>query len=384
MRSRTRQLIVAVFVGVVGVVVASVAPANAAAPAGGVLNVDQDRAEELIAVAAADQGTFGGVSLDEAQGTLTVRYANGRLAAARSTVGSVTALGARSSREGLRVNLVAVNHSLAELESARERVVGGRAWSQVAGAAVSEWYVDVTRNVVAVGVTKVTPQLVAAARAEFGDLVSLHEAARAERTSRTSDWAPWGAGIRLTSGGTACTAGFFVEVPGTPSSRQMVTAGHCFANGAAVTNNGQLVGRISNRGAGGKDVAYIIGNFVAWTYKGPSTSDYGDHIRGAKASVVGQTFCTNGAFGGEVCSGTVNATNMCVAMTDGTTTCSLDRMTSGSVMTLRGDSGGNVFTYDSVGLKVGGIIIARNSTGTTTYFHSAAAVTPTGWRVSVA
>ncbi len=39
MRSRTRQLIVAVFVGVVGVVI--IAPANAAAPAGGVLNVDR-------------------------------------------------------------------------------------------------------------------------------------------------------------------------------------------------------------------------------------------------------------------------------------------------------------------------------------------------------
>lgn len=281
------------------------------------------------------------------------------------------------------MKLVPVSRSLAELEAVRQRISSAR-W-QLDGAALSEWYIDIAGNRVAVGVTKVTPKVVAAARAEFGDRVSVHEAARATRLSRTADWKPWGAGIRITSGGTACTAGFFIEVPGTPATRRMVTSGHCFANGAVVTNNGAAIGTVSGRNLtdNGKDVEYVLGTFTPWTYKGPSTSDYGDFIRGTKASVVGQTFCTNGAFGGEVCSGTVNATNLCVLMTDGITTCSLDRMVSGgAVMTRLGDSGGNVFTYDAAGLKVGGMIVASGSGGTTTYFHPAAAVTPMGWRVS--
>ncbi|MGI5182597.1 alpha-lytic protease prodomain-containing protein [Dactylosporangium sp. CA-152071] len=375
MRSLCRRYIVTALVGIVGAA-ASAVPAGAAPSP---LVVDQARADELVSLAGADQATFGGVSVDEAGNVLTIRYAPGRLAAARSKVGpSAAGQGGR----GWRVDLVPVSHSLAELDAVRQRV--GR-W-RPGGASLSEWYVDVTHNRVAVGVTELSPRLVAAARAEFGDRVALHQAARATRASRTADWKPWAAGIRITSGGTACTAGFFVEVPGTPATRRMVTSGHCFANAAVVSNNGVSIGTVTSRTLtdNGKDVEYVLGTFTPWTYKGPSTSDYGDTIRGTKASVVGQTFCTNGAFGGEVCSGTVDATNLCVLMTDGITTCSLDRLVSGGgVMTRLGDSGGNVFTYDAAGLKIGGMIVAMSPGGTTTYFHPAAAVTPRGWRVSV-
>lgn len=380
MRLLYRQLLVAALVGAAGAAV-SAGPAGAAPAA---LVVDQARADELISLAGTDQATFGGVSVDATRGTLTVRYAPGRLTAARSRAGSVAT--ARRGGPGLRVDLVPVRHSLAELAAVRRRVAADPSRWQVGGGSLAEWYVDITGNRVAVGVTRLTPQLVAAARAEFGDQVALHEAARATRASRTADWKPWAAGIRIASGGTACTAGFFIEVPGTPASRRMVTSGHCFANGALVTNNGAAVGTVSGRTVAnnGKDVEYVSGTFDPWTYKGPPTSDYGDVIRGTKASVVGQAFCTNGAFGGEVCSGTVDATNLCVLMTDGVTTCSLDRLvSSGAVITRLGDSGGNVFTYDAAGLKIGGMIVAMSPGGTTTYFHPAAAVVPMGWRVSV-
>jgi hypothetical protein len=380
MRLRSRRFIVAALAGIVGAA-ASAVPAGAAPAA---LTVEQARADELVSLATTDQATFGGVSLDEAGGTLTVRYAPGRLAAARTRIGSVATPGTRQGRHGWRVDLVPVRHSLAELDAVRQRVAADPARWQLDGAALSEWYVDVTRNRVAVGVTKLSPRLEAAARAEFGDQVVLHEAARATRASRIADWKPWAAGIRIASGGMACTAGFFIEVPGTPETRRMVTSGHCFANGAVVTNNGQVIGTVSGRNLtnNGKDVEYVLGTFTPWTYKGPSTSDYGDTIRGTKASVVGQAFCTNGAFGGEVCSGTVDATNLCVLMSDGITTCSLDRMVSGAVQTRLGDSGGNVFAYDAAGLKVGGMIVAFAGGGRTTYFHPTAAVTPMGWRVS--
>lgn len=381
MRLLSRYCVLAALAGVVGAAPSAV-PAFAAAP---VLTVEAARSDELIALAGADQATFGGTSLDEAGGRLTVRYAPGRLAAARAAIGAVATPGARPVGQGRRVDLVPVGHSLAELESVRRRVGADPGRWQLGGAALSEWYIDVASNRVAVGVTKLSPQLAAAARAEFGDRVTLHQAAPATRTNRTADWKPWAAGIRITSGGTACTAGFFIEVPGTPETRRMVTSGHCFANGAIVTNNGVAIGSVNGRNLtdNGKDVEYVMGSFTPWTYKGPSTSDFGDTIRGSKASVVGQTFCTNGAFGGEVCSGTVNATNLCVLMTDGITTCSLDRMAGGGAVMIRlGDSGGSVFTYDAAGLKIGGMIVASGSGGTTAYFHPAAAVTPMGWRVS--
>lgn len=362
-------------VGAVALALLPTGPAGAAEP---VLNIDQVRVDELVSLVAADPTTFGGVSLDEASGTVTVRYANGP-AAARSRLRGVTSLGTARSAGRWRVDLVAVSHSHAELDAVRQKVTADAEWRRLAGPAMSEWYVDITRNVVAVGVTRLSPELTAAARARFGDLVQLHEAARPKRTTRADDFAPWGGGIRIASGGFSCTSGFAIEVPGTPASRKMVTAGHCFPLGASVTNNGTVIGTVMSRtlANNGKDVEYVGGNYAAWTYTGPAASDVGEWIKGVKASVVGQAFCTNGATSGEVCLGSVTATNTCVGFDDGITTCSLDRLRGTS---RGGDSGGNVMTRDAAGLKVGGIIIGGS--GTTTYFHPASAVVPMGWRVS--
>jgi hypothetical protein len=376
-RLRSRRVVGALIAGIVGLAILPAAPAGAADP---VLHVDQARVDELVSLADADPATFGGVSLNEASGTVTVRYANGQgQAAARSRLGGVASLSATRGAGRWRVDLVPVRHSVAKLDDVRQKMADAPAWRPV----MSEWYVDITRNVVAVGVTSLSPKLTAAAQAEFGDLVRLYEAARPSRASRTDDWAPWGGGIRINSGGFGCTSGFAIEVPGTPASRKMLTAGHCFALGATVTNNGEVVGTVSSRtlAQNGKDVETINGNFMGWTYKGPPTSEYGDTIQGAKASVVGQTFCTNGATSGEVCSGTVNAKNICVTFSDGITTCQLDRLGGNVTLVRSGDSGGNIFAYDAAGLKVGGIIIGGS--GGTVYFHPASAVVPMGWRVTV-
>ncbi len=366
---------------VVGAVAITILPAGPAGAAEPTLNVDQARVDELVSLSAANSTAFAGISLDEARGTVTVRYTNET--AARSRLRGVASSGPARGAGRLRVEMMPVTHSLAELEAVRGKVMADTGWQRIAGDVLSEWYVDVTHNVVAVGVTKLSPQLTAAARERFGDLVQLHVAPRPHPMSRSADWSPWAGGIRISSGGFNCTSGFAIEVPGTPASRQMITAGHCFPLGAFVYNNGTYVATVSSRTLtnNGKDVEYLGGTFTPWTYTGPTTVFAGEAIRGTKGSVVGQTFCTNGATSGEVCSGTVTATNICSPFTDGITRCYLDQMEGSVVLSQGGDSGGNVFTRDPDGLKVGGIIIGGN--GTNTVFHPVSAVLPMGWRVSV-
>lgn len=76
-------------VGAVAVALSPTGPAGAAEP---VLNIDQIRVDELVSLVAADPTAFGGVSLDETRGTVTVRYAN-EAAVARSRLRGVTSLG---------------------------------------------------------------------------------------------------------------------------------------------------------------------------------------------------------------------------------------------------------------------------------------------------
>lgn len=115
-------------------------------------------------------------------------------------------------------------------------------------------------------------------------------------------------------------------------------------DGTTVTNNGDTVGTVVGRNyvQNGLDVEYVAGStYAPWTYKGPATSDFGDDIRSTSLPLVGRTYCT-------------------------------------VVLSRPGDSGGNFFAYNNVGLQIGGIIIG--GTGTTTYVHAYSRVIPQGWR----
>jgi hypothetical protein len=380
MRGKTRMARAIPFiVGLTIVALVPAGPANAASD----LSLEESRTEQLVRMVDGARATFGGVSVDEATGTLTVRYAKGAgEAAARARFGGLTTRKAPAKGQRWRVQFAPVSHSLAELYAVRQTVAADRAW--LSGAGVTEYYTDIERNLVAVGVEKLSAELQAQAGARFGDLVRLHTAARPDALStRLDDFEPWVAGSRIVSGDRGCTGGFVIRtdvffVP----VRWLVTAGHCFAEGATVTNNGDAIGTVVSRTFtnNGLDVEYVGGQtYEAWTYKGPPTSDYGDAIRGPRISLVGRSYCTNGATSGEICSGTVDAIDLCVLFDDGVTRCSLDRMRGGVTLSRRGDSGGNVFAYDSAGLKIGGIIIG--GLGTTTYFHSYHYLIPPGWQL---
>lgn len=377
-KARISRVAAIVVAGLTGLVFVPAAPAGAAP----VLTVAESRADELVSTINADPATYAGVSIDESSDTLTVRYArNAGQPAALARVSNLTTRSVQPGAQSLRIKLVAADHSLQELQAVRDKVVADPVWRKAAGDTVSEWYVDITTNRVAVGLTRLTPAIEALTSKLSNGLASLHVAARPqEQATRTDDFEPWAAGSRIIVQG-GCTGGFIIHNFLNPAERRMVTAGHCGAAGTTVTNNGDTVGTVVSRTyvQNGLDVEYVGGStYLPWTYKGPANSDFGDHIRSTSLPVVGRNYCTNGATSGETCTGTIKATNLCVTFISGKTTCFLDRMTSTVVLSRPGDSGGNFFEYDNVGLKIGGIIIG--GTGTTTYVHAYNRLIPSGWR----
>jgi hypothetical protein len=363
------------------------------------LAVDRDRVDGVAALVAADPAAFGGVSMDEASGTLTVRYAlatgvtaaRARLSAAPNVAKAV----GQSAAGGLRIELVPVQRSLQELEAVRSRVGSDPDWRRVAGGVMSQWYVDVRRNTVAVGVTELTPALQAAARGIFGEAVSLHSAGWLRRTSRSQDTPPLEGGIWLAGSGSFCTSGFVVKrVYPYYTLRAMVTAGHCFPDGIAVTNWSTHVGQFYNFFTdGGLDFGYVCcvttDHYRAWTYLNSPTSDpeIVAPVGGARTPVVGASLCTNGAASLLSCGATVEVTDMCAS--DGpfgsTTTCHLARMRfANGNPTGEGDSGGNVVSWQGfpLRLKVSGIIVGRE--GASVYFHPYTWLIGNGWQVDIA
>jgi hypothetical protein len=351
-------------------------PAGASPRAPVAAGQDGGQADALISLVEHDRTTYGGISFDRNTGTATIRYDDGvGDHVARSRLGQL----ADQRAGGWHVVLQPVRHSSAELDVVRDEVATDPEWRAVAGKLVSRWYVDVRHNRVAVGVTELTPQVGQAATRLFGDLVSLHVAARPDRQSRLDDFEPWAAGTRIST----CSSGYIIRTTTTPVQRRMVSAGHCAALNATVRNNGDAVGTVMTRQLvdGGRDFELIGGRpYQPFMYTGGPDSNGGRAIKGSRLSGVGLGVCTNGATSGQNCAGEVTAIDICVTFTDGLTTCLLDEAesTDGTEMSRPGDSGGPVIAFDSAGLKVVGSIVGGDQT---VLFHSFHHIVPAGWTV---
>ena len=373
---------------VVGLVVGLGGTAAQAAPAP-VLEVERSRTNELIEMVDADRGAFAGVSFDESTGVATVRHAvttgmrsvHDRLA----RLGRLQSRAKASAATSWRVRFTLVRYSSADLEAVLKRLTSDAAWRRLAGRQLTEWYVDVERNVAAVGLTTVAPAVREATRRMFGDMVQLHEAAAAPVASRTDDFQPWHAGSRINSPLGGCTTGFVLEQISNPAFRVMATAGHCGNLNDTITNNGDSIGTMVVREVqpNGLDYAFIGGStYFPFSYTGTPTSNTGNPIKGTRLPAVGLIICSNGATTGQNCTGKINATNLCLAFTDGITRCHLARAvsTDGSTMSQPGDSGGPIIRFEGQllisGMHVGGF-------ATTPVFHPVNLLIPSGWRVAI-
>jgi hypothetical protein len=101
----------------------------------------------------------------------------------------------------------------------------------------------------------------------------------------------------------------------------MVTAGHCFANGATALTElgGRVVGTVSGRGLPTHDMELISGqSYAPSIYIGGVDSTTGAHIASAADPVVGFTnYCTSGRTTGANCGHTDLDNNATVCTSSG-------------------------------------------------------------------
>jgi hypothetical protein len=142
-----------------------------------------------------------------------------------------------------------------------------------------------------------------------------------DQFNRRDDVTPYwgGAGVALTAGVPQCSDGYTVQ--DSSGSQFMVTAGHCFSNGAtAVTEtSGLFVGTVSGNGLPSMDMELIGGSsYAPFIYNGGVTSTTSWHIASAADPVVGfNNYCHSGRTTGENCGHTDIDNNATVCTSSG-------------------------------------------------------------------
>lgn len=403
-------------------------PASAAPDSGlaGIPGIRQSGVPALQTYLGQHPGEFGGLYLDNGSRTVYVDVVSGdRPAATQDLARQVVADSSAGGGAELSVVVRQVRYSQSQLSSTMAAVTLRQPWASIARPVLASWGLDPRSDEVVIGVTAITPQLAAAARATFGDEVSLvrqqrprsairvtalprgyrtvklslppkgsarHAApsvpAQAPYPSRLTDEAPYYGGDRIyrlvsSSSGTLivqCTVAFTWTTPG------MTSAGHCgptgtiWTQGYYDTSNNTLY----NSGSMGTVQDTQFGNnrpdnelitkssYFPYVY----TSLQGSlPVGGPDVPYVGETVCTDGSFNGQNCSGVISQIATCQNVYDGLTgttvyICDLDVATSNNNSTIvqPGDSGGPVYVNLSGTLYADGIISAGTSSGTTVYF----------------
>lgn len=308
----------------------------------------------------------------------------------------------------------APQRGLAELLQIRDSVPLRQPFASAAGSSLSVWYPDPATGTVIVGVTRVTPAIVAAARSTWGSTVRVVQrdrpqvATRVSRVTRTLQVASSGKSLGKTAAPAPATApapsrlldappyygGTRIGVPDYPSAgyitectaafsnatKAMLSAGHCFrAN--TVVQQGYLDGTTWNyTGNMGKV------DWVQWGTDRPDAEQINPALVGQQGVAtpiyntlttsvqvngnayrysIGAPFCTDGSFTGEKCKGVVDSANICANENDNGTTvrvCNLisGHSTDGSRLVQHGDSGGPVYAKVTGGVARSGIINAGN------------------------
>ena len=175
-----------------------------------------------------------------------------------------------------------------------------------------------------------------------------------------------GGGIR--SGDGICSTGY--PVKSSSGYRYMVTAGHCFINGATVNTEsnlrreGLVTGRaLASLGGGPNDMELLYGeSYAGRVFTGGITSSTSRPIVAAGSASAGYTnYCHSGRTTGERCGHTATSVTAQVCTATG---CKFPViMYTGGVVQQGGDSGGAFYALDSNGgAWIRGHVIAGNAT----------------------
>lgn len=194
---------------------------------------------------------------------------------------------------------------------------------------------------------------------------------------RRDDVPAFYAGGGIAFGGGICSSGYPVKT--SSGARYMVTAGHCFANGAAVRTEsganayGTVVGRaLASLGSGPVDMELMTGaSYAARVFTGGVTSTSSIPIvSGGNASVGYNAYCHSGRTTGEHCGHTAQSVTGQVCTSSGCKSPVI--VFTGGTMIQPGDSGGSFYAKNSSGAYIRGHVIA--SGGGTGYAETYAKV----------
>jgi hypothetical protein len=241
-----------------------------------------------------------------------------------------------------------------------------RAWHPQAQRYAYGHHVD-PENGVAVIETDAPADVVAPLLEEFGDDVE-YRTGTTGRLNRFNDPPPHWGGATVRSGTATCTSAF--NVRNSAGTRFMLTAGHCFPQGATVRSgsNTYVMGTVVNRAPFPTWDMELIGggSYGTFMYRG---NDYGSATKvvGAADPATGFTgYCFNGqttasSTGGESCGLTVTSLNGTFCDAAG---CTPSLITFTGRAPRPGDSGAPFYLPASNGVHARGMVIAvSGSTG---------------------
>jgi hypothetical protein len=274
-------------------------------------------------------------------------------------------------------------HSLRELNAVMDKATHDPSWIAVAGPYLSAWYVDPKVNAVRIGVTEITPTLMAAESTTFGDLAILSIRPRPQQTNRAgqADSSPWWGGDAISDQNNlnGCTGGFAVTYSG--GGQVMLTAGHCYPSGTLVAQPYYYSNCMGQVGG------VVYGNYsydaelIDVSYCGGSVTGYGQGyvyttgvfsrpIGGTAHAYTGDQACFDGSRTEENCSGIVDNSDGCYQVTGGPYLCHMVHAysTNSSLLAQSGDSGGPVYEISGSKVYAQGLITSIESGGTSGWF----------------
>jgi hypothetical protein len=401
----------AVALGLSSAATASASPDNAPAS---LPTIRQAGVSALQAYLNQHTGQFADLYLESTTHTVYVDVASGSpVSVTQSLDRQIQADSASAGGPELRVVLRRVHYSHQQLAATMAAVTQRQPWASLSEPLLASWGIDPRSDTVVIGLTKLTAQLVSAARATFGDQASLvqqqrpnsairmtplppgyhtvkvsptarnsagHGPAVAPFPSRLTDNFPYYGGDRIyklvTINGqeyvNECTVAFTWNPSG------MTSAGHCgplntqWTQGYYDTSNNTLyttgvMGLVKNVQWGNNrpDAELIKGaTYSPSVYTGLQSHSL---VGGPGTPYVGETsVCADGSFTGQNCKGKIDFVGKCVNEVDNGVTvkvCDLDAATStdGSVIVQAGDSGGPVYTYLNGKLFADGVISASSN-----------------------
>jgi hypothetical protein len=299
------------------------------------------------------------------------------LAAAGRAVAQYGSVAARSAGHAEPVRFERSAQSRDQAEVALRNIAKAHAAHARGSAAVLQWWADPVTGRAVVGLSH-NPSSTESTdlRAMFGSGLDIQRVLRGTTTSRNADSAPWYGGDRVTQSNDPahfCSTGFGVR---SGVGAYELSAGHCGSHTWNVGTRTLGVTPLREYFDGGLDAEAVTASSVAgrvWT--GCATCSTSLAVRGRWDPVVGDQLCFDGSVTGLVCAATVTATNRCVAMDSGLTTCRLSIVSKadGVGVSQSGDSGGPVFWKTTTGVYAAATIVGFYGA------HSSGLVQPLSW-----